>query len=137
MQGGKPPKFTERYFKYLGIFKRILEEEEAKMPGQEEKELSNLVKWSQESGAMWMHTLVSAGFIDNRSFSFEQLRQHVGEMEWERRKAEFWTLPEFEGFMAQKALDLKEYEAAEDKVESDKALLDAGQMTREAFLPTF
>lgn len=51
----------------------------------------------------------------------------MGETEWNRRKAEFRTLPELEGFMAQKALGLKEYEVAEDKLESDKALLDAGR----------
>lgn len=70
-QGGKPPKFTERYFKHLDIYKRILEEEKAKMPGHAERELSDLVKWSQESGAMWLHMLVSVGFIDDQCFPFE------------------------------------------------------------------
>jgi aminoglycoside phosphotransferase (APT) family kinase protein len=84
-QDGKPPKLAERYFKYLDIYKRVLEEEEAKMSGYEERELSNLVKWSQESGAMWLHMLISVGFNDHRSFPFTQLRQHVGETKWERR----------------------------------------------------
>jgi len=33
--------------------------------------------------------------------------------------------------VTQKALKLKECEAAKDKMESDKALVDSGQMTRE------
>lgn len=80
--------------------------------------------------------LISVGFNDHRSFPFTQLRQHVGETKWERRKAEFGTLPEVEAFVTQKTLKLKEYEAAKDKLESDKALVDGGQMTRE-FLATF
>ncbi|KGQ02144.1 hypothetical protein PAAG_11097 [Paracoccidioides lutzii Pb01] len=48
----KPPKITARYFKYLEIFTRILEEEVAEVPGYEERKLSSLVKWSQTSGAM-------------------------------------------------------------------------------------
>ncbi|KAF2459438.1 hypothetical protein BDY21DRAFT_338253 [Lineolata rhizophorae] len=135
-QDGKPSKLAERYFKYLNIYKRVLEEEEAKMPGHEERELSNLVKWSQESGAMWLHMLISVGFNDHRSFPFAQLRQHVGEKKWERRRAEFGTLPEVEAFVTQKTLRLKEYEVAKDQLESDKALVGGGQMTREAFLAT-
>ncbi|KAJ9129386.1 hypothetical protein NKR23_g12546 [Pleurostoma richardsiae] len=78
-QGGKPSKLAEPYFKYLNIYKRVLEEEEAKMLGYEERELSNLVKGSQELGTMWLHMLISVRFNDHRSFPFTQLRQHVGE----------------------------------------------------------
>jgi len=135
-QGGKPSKLAEPYFKYLNIYKRVLEEEEAKMLGYEERELSNLVKGSQELGTMWLHMLISVCFNDHRSFPFTQLRQHVGEKKWERRKTEFGTLPEVEAFVTQKTLRLKEYEVAMDKLESDKALVDGGQMTHEAFLTT-
>lgn len=48
----EPPKVAARYFRHLEIFQRVLEEEDAKMPGHEEKELSTLVRWSQDSGAM-------------------------------------------------------------------------------------
>lgn len=109
---GKPPKLATRYFKYLDIYKSVLEEEEAKMPGHEDKELSNLVKWSQESGAMWLQMLLSVGFNDHRNFPFLQLRQHVGEAEWERRKNEFGALPEIEVFVKQKVMDLEKYDAA-------------------------
>lgn len=94
-EGERGKKTAERYFRYLEIYNRVPEEEEASMPGHEEKELSNLVKSSQrESGAMCLHMLISVGFHDPFSFPFEQLRRHVGEAEWERRKHEFRTLPE-------------------------------------------
>lgn len=48
----EPTRITSRYFRYLNIYKRVLEEEEAKMPGCEGKELSSLVRWSETSGAM-------------------------------------------------------------------------------------
>lgn len=40
-EGDEPPKIAARYFKCLEIFIRILEEEEAKMPGHQERELSS------------------------------------------------------------------------------------------------
>lgn len=42
----KLPKIAARYLKYLEIFIHILEEEEAKMVGHKEGELSSLIKWS-------------------------------------------------------------------------------------------
>ncbi len=59
---------ADRYFRYLEIFKRVLEEEEAKMPGHEDKELSTLVKWSQDSGAMWLHMLLVGAFNAPKHF---------------------------------------------------------------------
>jgi hypothetical protein len=56
------------------------------MPGHEERELSNLVKRSQVSGAMWLHMLLLSGFNDYCSFPFTQLRQHVGASEWAKRE---------------------------------------------------
>ncbi len=92
-EGERGKKIAERYFRYLDIYSRVLEEEEASMPGHEDKKLSRLVKWSQgDSGAMWLHMLISVVFNDPLSFPFEQLRRHVGETEWERRKNEFRTM---------------------------------------------
>ncbi|KAG5286924.1 hypothetical protein I7I50_04820 [Histoplasma capsulatum G186AR] len=45
----------------LKSFVRILEEEEAEMLGREGRERAGLVKWSQASGAMWLHMLLSSG----------------------------------------------------------------------------
>jgi len=132
---GEPPKVAVRYFRYLEIFNRVLEEEEeAKMPGCE-KELSNLVKWSQDSGAMWLHMLLSVGFNDEWSFPFTKLRQHLAE-EWARREKEFDNPAELDAFAAQKVRELDEYDGALEKREY-KALVDSGKMTREEFIAMF
>lgn len=41
---GEPTRIIARYFRYLDMFKRILEEEEARTPDYENKELSQLVR---------------------------------------------------------------------------------------------
>lgn len=53
--GGKPPDATQRYFKCLDIFKRVLAEEDAKSQSQE---VSELVNWSEASWGMWLHMLL-------------------------------------------------------------------------------
>jgi hypothetical protein len=133
-KGDESPKIAARYFKYLEIFIRILEEEEAKMPGHKKRELSNLVKWSQASGAMWLHMLLSSGFNDQRSFPFTQLRRHLGAAEWAKREKEFDNTEELEAFAARKVSELDEYDEALEKREEDKALVDSGKMTKEEFI---
>jgi hypothetical protein len=130
-----PPKIAARYFKCLEIFIRVLEEEEAKMPGHEERELSSLVKWSQASGSMWLHMLLSSGFNDHWSFPFTQLRRHLGDAEWAKREEEFDIAEEeLEAFAARKVSEMDEYEKALEKREQDRALVDSGQMTKEEFV---
>jgi hypothetical protein len=132
--GGEPPKIAARYFRYLDIFVRILEEEEARMPGNEEKELSSLVKWSQSSGAMWFHMLISSGFNDQRSFPFVQLRQHLGDARWAEYEKGYGNAEELEAFATRKVKQLDEYDEALEKIKEEKALVDSGKMTREAFI---
>ncbi|KAI2670582.1 hypothetical protein LCP963914a_9840 [Penicillium roqueforti] len=76
---GEAPKVTKRYFKCLDIFKRVLEEEESKIPGSDK--LFELVKWSKESGAIWLHMLLSAGFFDSPSFPYILLQRYKG-VDW-------------------------------------------------------
>ncbi|KAK2741550.1 hypothetical protein FQN55_008305 [Onygenales sp. PD_40] len=129
-----PPKITSRYFKCLETFLRVLEEEEARIPGHEDRELSNLIKWSQTSGAMWLHMLLSSGFNDHRGFPFTQLRRHVGITEWVNLEKSFSNKEELEAFAARKASELDEYEVALEKMEETKALVDSGDMTKEEFI---
>ncbi|KAJ6013578.1 hypothetical protein N7540_008169 [Penicillium herquei] len=49
--GDVPSRAANRYFDHLSLYLNILEEEEAKVPAYGH-ELSDLIKWSQESGAM-------------------------------------------------------------------------------------
>lgn len=133
--GVELPKITSRYMRYLDIFIRVLEEEEARMHGNEDKELSELVKWSQESGAMWLHMLISSGFNDQRSFPFVQLRRHLGDERWAEfeRQCNF-DADELDAFAVQKLQQLEEYDEALEKMEEEKVLVDAGRITNEAFV---
>jgi hypothetical protein len=105
---GEPTEITSRYFRYLDMFKRVLGEEEAKTPGHENKELSSLVNWSEESGAMWLHMLLSTGFNGRDTFPFAKLIQHVGAEEWERHEREI-DKDEVSAFGTKKLLELEQY----------------------------
>lgn len=104
------------------------------MPGHEERELSTLIKWSQASGSMWLHMLLSAGFIDQRSLALTQLRLHFGATEWAKREKEFDNVEELKKFAALKVKELDEYDEAVEKLEAKKALVDSGKMTKEEFV---
>ncbi|PYI11363.1 phosphotransferase enzyme family protein [Aspergillus sclerotiicarbonarius CBS 121057] len=133
-KGDEPPQIATRYFKYLDIFIRILEEEEERIPEYKERELSSLVKWSQASGAMWLHMLLSSGFNDHRSFPFMQLRQHLGAAEWARREKAFDHAKELEASAEGKVSELDKYDEALEKMEENKALVDSGNMTKQEFI---
>ncbi|KAF9894734.1 hypothetical protein FE257_006624 [Aspergillus nanangensis] len=133
-KGGELPEIASRYSKYLDIFIRILEEEETKIPGYEEKELFSLVKWSQASGAMWLHMLLSSGFNDYCSFPFTKLRQHLGAAEWAKHEKEYDLADELEGFASRKVKELEKYDEALEQMEENKALMDSGKMTKEEFI---
>ncbi|PLB52195.1 phosphotransferase enzyme family protein [Aspergillus steynii IBT 23096] len=133
-EGDEPPEIGTRYFKYLDIFIRILEEEEAKMPEYQERELSSLVKWSQASGAMWLHMLLSSGFNDQHNFPFTQLRRHIGPAEWARREKAFEIAEELEAFAERKVSELDKYDEALEKMEETKELVDSGKITKQEFV---
>jgi hypothetical protein len=103
------------------------------MTGNRKREFSTLVKWSQASGAMWLYMLLSSGFNDHRSFPFTQLRLHLG-AECAEREKEFDNSEELENFIVQKMIELDKYDKALKKREEDKALVDSGKMTKEAFI---
>ncbi|KAL4894944.1 hypothetical protein BDV59DRAFT_200720 [Aspergillus ambiguus] len=130
----EPPKIGTRYLKYLEIFMRVLEEEEAKLPEAEDKELSTLVKWSQSSGAMWLHMLLSSGFNGRRSFPFTQLRLHLGPEERARREKQFDDPKEREEFAARKVNELDKYDEDLEKIEERISLLNRGHITKEDFI---
>lgn len=130
--GDELPKIADRYFKYLDIFIHVLEEEEARMTENEEKELSSLVKWSQASGAMWLYMLISSGFNDHRSFPFTQLRQHLRDAKWAQYEKGCGNAEELGAFAARKVIQLDEYDEALEKREEEKVLVDSGKMIKGA-----
>ncbi|KAJ5145893.1 uncharacterized protein N7515_000457 [Penicillium bovifimosum] len=131
---GNPPEATKRYINCLDIFKEALVKEEAKMPREQGTELSKLVEWSEASGAMWVHMLLSSGFFDSFSFPCMQLRQCVGARWWRERVNELEIRPEVEQFAAHKLQDLEEFDKSVDKIEELKDCVDRGEMTRDEFI---
>lgn len=129
----EPTRITARYFRYLDMFKRILEEEEARTRGHENKELSKLVRWSEHSGAMWVHMLLTTGFNDPYTFPFTKLVQHVGTDEWKRREREV-NEDEVTTFGAQKALQLEQYNRDLERAEAITTLVDEGKMKKKDFI---
>ncbi|KYG44248.1 hypothetical protein M433DRAFT_135741 [Acidomyces richmondensis BFW] len=67
------PRVLERYLRNLDVFKIVLEEDEARMPGTQFMELSRQERHSKESGSMWQHILLSWGFNHPDSLPFMQL----------------------------------------------------------------
>ena len=79
------------------MFKRVLLEEEAKSTGNG-NELSELVRWSEDSGAMWFHMLISSGFFDSTTFPCMQLRRHKGVEWWDELRHSHQDTDEVEEF---------------------------------------
>jgi len=130
-EDGNAPEATKRYFDCLGIFKEALTKEEAKMSRSQETDLPSLVKWSEASGAMWAHMLLSSGFFDSFSFPCMQLRQYMGDQWWRERVNEVEIRPEVNQFVTDKLRDLNDYDKKVDVIEELKSYLDRGQMTRD------
>ncbi|EED15472.1 hypothetical protein TSTA_049120 [Talaromyces stipitatus ATCC 10500] len=89
-------------------------EKEECMPENEEKELSSLVKWPQDSGAMWLHMLISFGFNDHRSFPFIQLRRYIRGTKRAQYEEIFDDAEEIDTFAMRKVSQLDEYDEAPD-----------------------
>ena len=127
------PEVSDRYFRHLEIFTRVLEEEESKMKGHQDKSLSALVKWSQTSGAMWIHMLLSSGFLSSFSFPCGHLKAHVG-TEWRDASFIIEQTDEVKKFVKQKLPQLERYDEELDRIEKRKALMENGEITREEFV---
>jgi len=128
----EPTQLTGRYLRYLDIFQRVLEEEEARTPGCEGKELSSLVRWSRHSGAMWIHMLLSTGFNGPCTFPFTRLIEHVGSDAWAKFEKQV-SEDEAAAFGARKVLQLREYEDDFKKLKAQKAMMDEGKLSKEDF----
>lgn len=131
---GEAPKATDRYFKCLEIFIRVLEEEEIRMTENGPRELSQLVRWSRDTGAMWLHMLLSSGFFDTLTFPYMQLRKHMGAQWWDERMNYHEHTEEVEKFVAAKLKDLAAYDEIKGKVDHLKVLMDNDEMAIEDFI---
>lgn len=127
------PRVLERYLRNLDLFKTVLEEEEARMPGQQAMELSRLVRRSEESGSMWLHMLLSWGFNHPDSLPFRQLQAHLGQERWKKLE-EGHHGKEAREFTERKLAELDKYDEMVERMECLLADAENGKMTREAFV---
>ncbi|CDM38215.1 unnamed protein product [Penicillium roqueforti FM164] len=104
------PVATEHYFDCLRIFNEALVKEEEKRPKSQYKELSEHVKWSETSGAIWVHMLLFSGFFNPLGFPYMKWRQFIGFEWWMKRVSELQIRPEVKDFVCDKLRDLDEYD---------------------------
>ncbi|KAJ5225884.1 hypothetical protein N7468_007109 [Penicillium chermesinum] len=133
-EAGEAPKATDRYFKCLEVFIRVLEEEETRMKESGQRELTELVKWSRDEGAMWLHMLLSSGFFDDLTFPCMQLRNYKGAQWWDQCMKEYGHTEEVEKFVVDKMKDLAAYDEIKEKVEHHKVLMDNKEISAEDFI---
>ena len=127
------PRILERYLWNLDMFKTVLEEEEARMPGQQGLELSRLVRHSEESGSMWLHMLLSWGFNHPDSLPFAQLRAHLGQERWKELE-EGHHGKEAKEFTERKLAELDKYDEMVERMQCLQEDVENGKMTRGAFV---
>ncbi|KAJ2901650.1 hypothetical protein MKZ38_001609 [Zalerion maritima] len=108
------PEILARYQRYLEIFKRVLEEEEEKMR-------------SEDSGAMWLHMMLSWGF------NHRQLRHHIGDEKWDQLEEPFFETEEMVKFAEQKMAQKEQYEQDLERTKADMVDVDNQKMTAEEF----
>ncbi|KAH9216645.1 hypothetical protein DL95DRAFT_435079 [Leptodontidium sp. 2 PMI_412] len=129
------PDILARYQRYLEIFKRVLKEEEEKISGGETA-LSDLVRRSEDSGAMWLYMMLSWGFNHPHSLPFSQLRHHIGDEKWDQLELPFFETEDIDKFTEQKMAQMEQYEQDLERTKADMADVDNQKMTAEEFVAT-
>lgn len=71
------PDMRDRFLRHLGLFKRVLEEEEKHAPEYQSKKLSELVERSETEWTMWYHMILQGSFHGPGSLLWEQLKGHT------------------------------------------------------------
>lgn len=132
----EPPSLASRYFRYLDLYKRVLREEEERRAGHGAKEFSSFVQWSEDSGAMWLHMLLSGGFNREETFPFHQLRRHIGADKWAGLQPHL-DKGEMDAFARQKILHLEQHDAEEDEMLNDKERVESGELSRLGFVERY
>lgn len=127
------PRVLERYLRHLAVFKTVLEEEEARMPGHQGMELSRLVRHSENSGSMWLHMLLSWGFNHPDSLPFKQLQARLGPVRWKELEKGHRG-KEAKEFTERKLAELAKYDEMMQRIERLEEDVEGGRMTGEAFV---
>ncbi|KAK6371794.1 hypothetical protein LTS17_008618 [Exophiala oligosperma] len=127
------PRVLGRYLRNLDVFKTVLDEEEARTPGQQTMELSRLVRHSEKSGSMWLHMLLSWGFNHPDSLPFAQLQARLERERWKELE-EGHHGKEAREFTERKLAELDKYDETVERIECLQDDLENGKMTIEAFV---
>lgn len=122
-----------RYLRNLDVFKTVLDEEEARTPGQQTMELSRLGRHSEKSGSMWLHMLLSWGFNHPDSLPFAQLQVRLERERWKELE-EGHHGKEAREFTERKLAELDKYDETVERIVCMQDDLENGKMTIEAFV---
>ncbi|KAH7016040.1 uncharacterized protein B0I36DRAFT_395711 [Microdochium trichocladiopsis] len=120
-----------RILRHLGLFKRVLEEEEKHAPEYQSKELSKLVERSETEGTMWYHMVLQGFFHGPGSLPWEQLKDHTPD--WDLLAA---GIPEedIRSFVAAKMEHLKLHDERLKKTEITYDEMLAGKWSIQGFI---
>ncbi|CAI7600821.1 unnamed protein product [Penicillium glandicola] len=130
----EPYDLSELYNKHLEIFQRVLYEEEEKLSGSDEKEVSKLVAWCKKSGAMLLHVLAATTTYDWSRFPPVELLEEVGAEKWKELTDELVDQEDLRAFLAKKPDELKRYNEKLAKVKKYRGWLRRGSITKEDFI---
>ena len=125
---------ADRFAKYLEIFTRIIEQEEKK---QGQSELSELLRWSQHSGAIWLNMVLSCGFNYGDSLPFTRLQKCIESEDMRLFAEQPDETDEMEAFGRQKALQLAQYDRDLKRTKLDFNAVGSGNMTADDFFFRF
>lgn len=126
-------KILTRFTNHLRLFRHVISEEEERMSGKQGKRLSGLVGWSETSGAMWLHILLSCGFNHPQSLPFTQLQRHIGSEAWEQHMSRYSGI-EVDDFVRTKLAQLDQSDLEEDRAMELKERMDQHKVSLEQFI---
>ncbi|KAH8201599.1 hypothetical protein TruAng_004205 [Truncatella angustata] len=93
-------------------------DEEKKMPPRHQR-LSGLLKWSQRSGTVWLHMVLSSDFKFDEIIPFTRLREHNGYDEEKQQGKKFCNTSDIESFVTREVVQLKQDDEDYDNSQED------------------
>jgi hypothetical protein len=134
---GEPQDLWERFVEHKQIYMATLLEmvtERARLersPRPSDWEFLKLAEWSWDSGACWVHMILTVNGPGWASFPLIQLRK-MYHGQWEAEEA---AIPqeEVDQFVAAKMASLRQYHAETDRVRAAKVEMKEGRLTLEQF----
>ncbi|CAK7198482.1 hypothetical protein SEUCBS139899_001143 [Sporothrix eucalyptigena] len=125
---------ADRFVQHLEVYKPILQEEEKAISPDGRTPLTDLVTRSQETGSMWMHMLLTAGFVGGATAAFVMVRRFVGEERWLELEKTVVNEDEMQVWVKRKLAQEKENDELEKKVKADVEAVNKKEMTFDDFL---